>query len=117
MDAKDLLIGPRGRQPCAQLLGRDLGQLADTQSAEALLVALAATVSAAMYWHEVRRPQRGEKELMATLQAKRFESPDIYERQGKVETVELSGNTVSHATFERGWRYRPALTGPSPDRG
>jgi len=52
MDANDLLIGPRGRQLCAQLRGCDLGRLADTQSPEAFLDALAATVSAAMYWQE-----------------------------------------------------------------
>ena len=46
---------------------------------------------------------------MATLQAKRFESPDevrpFRDGKGKVELVELSGNTVGYGTFEPGWRW------------
>ena len=46
---------------------------------------------------------------MATLQAKRFESPDevrpFKDEKGKVELVELSGHMVGHGTFEPGWRW------------
>jgi hypothetical protein len=46
---------------------------------------------------------------MATLQAKRFESPDevrpFRDGKGKVELVELAGQMVGHGTFEPGWRW------------
>jgi quercetin dioxygenase-like cupin family protein len=46
---------------------------------------------------------------MASLQAKRFESPDevrpFKDATGKVELVELAGNMVGHGTFEPGWRW------------
>jgi quercetin dioxygenase-like cupin family protein len=47
--------------------------------------------------------------VMATLQAKRFESPDevrpFKDGKGKVELVELSGHIVGHGTFEPGWQW------------
>ncbi len=46
---------------------------------------------------------------MATLQAKRFSSPDevrpFKDGKGKVELVELDGNMVGYGTFEPGWRW------------
>ena len=46
---------------------------------------------------------------MATVQAKRFESPDevrpFREGKGRVELVELGGSTVGYGTFEPGWRW------------
>jgi quercetin dioxygenase-like cupin family protein len=46
---------------------------------------------------------------MASLQAKRFESPDevrpFKDEKGNVELVELSGHMVGHGTFEPGWRW------------
>jgi quercetin dioxygenase-like cupin family protein len=46
---------------------------------------------------------------MATLQAKRFESPDevrpFKADKGRVELVELAGNAVGRGTFEPGWRW------------
>jgi quercetin dioxygenase-like cupin family protein len=46
---------------------------------------------------------------MASLQAKRFESPDevrpFKDERGQVELVELSGHMVGRGTFEPGWRW------------
>jgi quercetin dioxygenase-like cupin family protein len=46
---------------------------------------------------------------MATLQAKRFDSPDeirpFAADKGKVEVVDLGGNAVGRGTFEPGWRW------------
>ena len=46
---------------------------------------------------------------MATLQAKRFESPDevrpFKDGKGEVELVELSGHMVGQGTFEPGWQW------------
>jgi quercetin dioxygenase-like cupin family protein len=46
---------------------------------------------------------------MTKLQAKRFETPDevraFAAETGKVELVELAGNTIGRGTFEPGWRW------------
>jgi hypothetical protein len=63
MDANDLLGGPRGRQLCSQLMGCDLGRLAETQPPAAFLDALAATVSAARYWQEPAEVELADPDL------------------------------------------------------
>src|SRR5271168_4973665 len=46
---------------------------------------------------------------MAALQAKRFESPDEVRpfagEKGKVELVDMGGNSVGRGTYEPGWRW------------
>jgi quercetin dioxygenase-like cupin family protein len=46
---------------------------------------------------------------MASLQAKRFESPDEVRQfvggKGKIDLVDLGGNAVGRGTFEPGWRW------------
>lgn len=46
---------------------------------------------------------------MATLQAKRFESPDevrtFLDGRGQIQLVQLDGNAVGRGTFEPGWRW------------
>jgi quercetin dioxygenase-like cupin family protein len=46
---------------------------------------------------------------MASLQAKRFETPDevrpFVGDKGQIELVDLGGNAVGRGTFEPGWRW------------
>jgi uncharacterized cupin superfamily protein len=45
---------------------------------------------------------------MASVESKRFESPDEtrpFEGKGKAEIVEIAGHTVGRGTFEPGWKW------------
>jgi quercetin dioxygenase-like cupin family protein len=46
---------------------------------------------------------------MASLQAKRFETPDevrpFQAEKGKIDLVDLDGHAVGRGTFEPGWRW------------